>query len=96
VRVREPGIRLQRRLVVAARGRGVATSLLHAVITRSENWYVAEVLELPVVTQGRTLDETVGNIREAVGLHLRGEERASLGLADHMRVAVSYETGVDA
>jgi len=71
-------------------------SLLHAVITRSENWYVAEVLELPVVTQGRTLDETVGNIREAVGLHLRGEERASLGLADHMRVAVSYETGVDA
>jgi predicted RNase H-like HicB family nuclease len=70
-------------------------SVLHAVITRSENWYVAEVLELPVVTQGRTLDEIVGNVREAVGLHLRDEDRAQLGLADSVRVAVSYETGVE-
>jgi predicted RNase H-like HicB family nuclease len=71
-------------------------SLLHAVITRSENWYVAEVLELPVVTQGRTLDEIVNNVREAVGLHLRDEDRALLGLADRVRVAVSYETGIEA
>lgn len=70
-------------------------SLLHAVITRSDTWYVAEVLELPVVTQGRTLDETVGNVREAVGLHLRDEDRVALGLADRVRVAVSYETGLE-
>lgn len=70
-------------------------SLLHAVITRSDNWYVAELLELPVVTQGRTLDEIVGNVREAVGLHLRDEDRTLLGLADRVRVAVSYETGVE-
>lgn len=70
-------------------------TLLHAVITRSDNWFVAEVLELPVVTQGRTLDEIVGNVREAVGLHLRDEDRALLGLADRVRVAVTYETGVE-
>ncbi|MEX2271548.1 MAG: type II toxin-antitoxin system HicB family antitoxin [Vicinamibacterales bacterium] len=70
-------------------------SLLHAVITRSEKWYVAEVLELPVVTQARTLDEIVTNVREAVGLHLRDEDRALLGLADRVRVAVSYETGIE-
>lgn len=70
-------------------------SRLHAVISRSESWYVAEVLELPVVTQGRSLDETVANIREAVGLHLRGEDRQLLGVADRVRIAVSYETGVE-
>lgn len=70
-------------------------SLLHAVITRSDSWYVAEVLELPVVTQGRTLDEIVGNVREAVGLHLRDEDRSLLGLAGAVRVAISYETAVE-
>lgn len=70
-------------------------SLLHAVITRSENWYVAEILELPIVTQARTLDEIVTNVREAVGLHLRDEDRSLLGLAERVRVTVSYETGIE-
>ena len=69
-----------------------ARSVLHAVISRSENWYVAEVLELPVVTQGHSLDETVANIRDAVALHLSGGEREQLGIAENPRVTVSYET----
>ena len=35
-----------------------------------ESGYVAECIELAVVTQGRTLDETVNNLREAIHLHL--------------------------
>lgn len=35
-----------------------------------ERGYVAECLNLAVVTQGRTLDETVQNLREAIQLHL--------------------------
>ncbi len=34
---------------------------------------IAECLEIPVVTQGATLDETVANLREAAELHLEGE-----------------------
>ena len=39
-----------------------------------EGGYVAECLGLAVVTQGSTLDETVQNLREAILLHLEGED----------------------
>ena len=52
-------------------------------IFRGEEKYVAECLELSVVTQGDTLDEVTANIREAIGLHLEGEDLAELGLAKH-------------
>ncbi len=45
-----------------------------------ESGYVAECLNLSVVTQGQTLDETVANLREAIALHLEGEDLAELGL----------------
>jgi predicted RNase H-like HicB family nuclease len=50
-------------------------------ITRGESQYVAECLDLPVVTQARTLDELAANIREAISLHLEGEDLAELGFA---------------
>jgi predicted RNase H-like HicB family nuclease len=47
----------------------------NAVIRRGDDsGYVAECLELPVVTQGATLDEVATNLNEAVSLHLSGEE----------------------
>ena len=39
-------------------------------IFRGEAKYVAECLDLPVVTEGDTLDEATSNIREAISLHL--------------------------
>lgn len=39
-----------------------------------ESGYVAECLEIAVVTQGATLDETIRNLQEAVALHLEGED----------------------
>jgi predicted RNase H-like HicB family nuclease len=56
-----------------------------------EGGFVAECLELAVVTQGATLDETVANLREAVSLHLEGEDLAGLGLASEPAVVVSME-----
>ena len=38
-----------------------------------EGWYVAEAVHLPVVTQGRTYDQTIANLREALALHLEDE-----------------------
>lgn len=43
-------------------------------IRKGEKYYVAECLEIPVVTQGKTLDEAVTNLKEEVSLHLEGEE----------------------
>lgn len=45
-----------------------------AVIRPGEqSGFVAECVEIPVVTQGATLDETVERLREATELFLEGE-----------------------
>ncbi len=64
---------------------------IHVSVHKSAGYYVAEGLEVAVVTQGRTLDELLSNLREAVGLHLEGEDLARLGLAPAPRLAVIYE-----
>ena len=65
---------------------------IHTVISESEGAYVAECLEVAVVTQGDSLDETLRNLREAVGLFLSDEDPASLGLVAHPRLSISFET----
>lgn len=64
---------------------------IHGVIARSGTWYSAECLELPVVTQGRTLDETVANLREAVALHLEGEDLDALGFTATLGLQVTFD-----
>ena len=61
------------------------------MVRRSRGWYVGECLEVAVVSQGRTLDELVDGLREAVELHLEGEDAAALGLVPAPRLAVTYE-----
>ena len=54
---------------------------LHAIIRPGEEeGYVAECIEISVVTQGMTLDETSRNLMEAVSLHLEGEDPTEFGL----------------
>ncbi len=65
---------------------------IKAVIRPGEqSGYVAECLEIPVVTQGATLDETVANLREAAELHLEGEDMAEMGLAPDPTLVVTME-----
>ena len=60
-------------------------------ITKGEKYLVAQGVNLPVVTQGRTLDELVKNIKEAVELQLEGEDPAEFGLSPRPSVLVNYE-----
>lgn len=64
---------------------------IHAVVFQSEDAYVAECLEVAVVTQGRTLGESIENLRQAVGLHLEAEDLESLGLSNVTRLSVTCE-----
>jgi predicted RNase H-like HicB family nuclease len=54
--------------------------------------YVAECLEVAVVTQGLTIDETVANLREAVGLALEDEDLKELGLQENPTLLITIET----
>ena len=65
---------------------------IKAFIRKGEKYYVAECLEIPVVTQGKTLDEAVANLREAVALHLEGEDLEQLGLPPNPTLIITMET----
>ena len=56
-----------------------------------ESGYIAECMEIAVVTQGRTIDETISNLREAVALQMEGENAADFGLQDKPLLVVTME-----
>ena len=69
-----------------------ARDAVHAVVTESDGWYVAECLEVAIVTQTKSFDALLANLREAVALYLDGEDPARLGRAPAPRLFVSFET----
>jgi predicted RNase H-like HicB family nuclease len=68
----------------------VVRDAIHAVTYRSEGFYVGECLEVAVVSQGRTLDELVSNLQDAIGLHLEGD-REIFGVTTNPRLVMTYE-----
>ena len=60
-------------------------------ISNGEQQFVAECLDLPVVTQAPTLDELAQNIREAIHLHLEGEDLADLGFIPNPTILATME-----
>ena len=65
--------------------------IIQVRISRGESQFVAECLDLPVVTQAATLDELALDIREAIGLHLEGEDLAELGFSSNPTILATLE-----
>ncbi|MCI0795079.1 MAG: type II toxin-antitoxin system HicB family antitoxin [Chloroflexi bacterium] len=64
---------------------------IKAHVKKGDKYYVAECMEVAVVTQGDTLEETLANLQEAVALHLEGEDLAELGLMKDPIILVTIE-----
>jgi len=64
---------------------------IQAFITRGENQFVAECHGINVATQGKSIDETVENLRAAVGLFLHGEDPADFDLMPNPILLISLE-----
>ncbi len=60
-------------------------------IYHGDSKYVAECLDLPVVTQGDTLDEATANIHEAIQLHLEGEDLEEMGFSKSPTIVATVE-----
>ena len=60
-------------------------------IYRGDRQYLAECLDLPIVTEAPTLDELTANIREAISLHLDGENLEELGFATNSTILATME-----
>ena len=58
----------------------MSTKLLTAVIHKEEKWYVAECPEVGTVSQGKSIEDAVKNLKEATELYL---EEFPLNSADH-------------
>jgi len=47
--------------------------LFTVTVTREDDWFVAKCLENSVASQGKTIDEAMSNLREAVELFFEDE-----------------------
>jgi predicted RNase H-like HicB family nuclease len=65
--------------------------IIQVRIYKGDEYYVAECIDLPVVSQGRNLDEVSENIKEAVLLHLEGEDLKEWDISPNFTILVNYE-----
>jgi predicted RNase H-like HicB family nuclease len=65
--------------------------IIQVRIDKGEKLYIAECLDLPIVSQGKTLDEAAANIREAIMLHLEGEDLEDLGILPDFSILANVE-----
>lgn len=60
-------------------------------IFKDKNTYIAEGIDLAIVTQADDLDELVKNIEEAVSLHFEGENLSDFDYSKKPSILVNYE-----
>jgi len=65
--------------------------IIQVKIHKGDKYFIAECVDLPVVTQGKTLDEAVENIREAIDLHLEGENLDEWDISPDFSILVNFE-----
>ena len=62
-----PGVPLHRRSTKGSRTVSFSAVRVTAAIAHEAPWYVARCLKVEVTSQGRSVEEAIDNLREAVG-----------------------------
>ena len=65
---------------------------IKASIYYDGEYYCAKCLEIDVFTQGKTVDETINNLKEAVSVHLEGVNPAEYGLIKEPGLLIMMES----
>lgn len=60
-------------------------------ISKSDNYYVAEAIDLPIVTQAQTFEDLISNIKEAVEVYLHDENVEDIGVVKDPSLLVNFE-----
>lgn len=66
-------------------------TIMVAIRPGDQSGYLAECMQIPIVTQGDTLDEIVKNLREATALYFEGEDPAELSFLPTPTLVVTME-----
>jgi len=69
-------------------------TIIQFTISKGEKQYVASCVDVPIVTQGKTLDDLSKNIKEAVELHFEGESFKRYDLKKRPSVLLNFELPV--
>ena len=77
--------------MVAPARNGDLRRTIHAVLFRGDRYFVADCLEVPVITQGLTVEEALSNLHEAVALHVEDEDLEEVGLVRNPTISVTLE-----
>lgn len=46
----------------------------NVIIEQEENWYIAKCIDNNVASQGKTIEEALNNLKEAIELYLENED----------------------
>ncbi len=60
-------------------------------IYKCENFLIAEGVNVPIVTQGKTYDELFQNLKEAISLFLEGEDLSTFDIQPNPAIIASFE-----
>jgi len=46
----------------------------NVIVQKEENWYVAKCIDNNIASQGKTIEESIKNLKEAIELYYENEE----------------------
>lgn len=65
------------------------------IIHKEENWYVAQSVETGVASQGKTIDEAIENLREALELYFEDIFETSNKFSTIKQAAAFYAAAIN-
>ena len=69
-------------------------SIIQFSISKSDGQYVAEAVDFPIVTQAKTFEKLIFNIKEAVEVYLHDEDTNKLNVTKTPSLLVNFEIPV--
>lgn len=71
-------------------------SIIQFSIIKTDGFYSAEAVGFPIITQAKTFEELIQNIKEAVEVYIHDEDLAELGIVKQPSVLMNFEIPVHA
>jgi len=65
--------------------------VIHISIYKGEQYFVAEGVNIPIVTQGKTYDELFRNLKEAISLFLEDEDLSKFDIQANPAIIANLE-----
>lgn len=64
--------------------------IIQVSISKGQKYYTAEGIDVPIVTQAKTLDELVKNVSEAIELYLEDENLTDLDIGPNPSILLNF------